>query len=110
MNKQWKAKWIKGLLSKKYRQGRRSLRSRLTAKEDYYCCLGVICDIVNPSNWDRSELSSCYTYGNGGSYELSRYVRQKIGLTYNDMFHLIKMNDKERQDFEEIAEWIEHNL
>lgn len=42
MDKKIKARWVKALRSGKYRQGRRSLRSK---EGDRFCCLGVLCDL-----------------------------------------------------------------
>ena len=41
MKKEIKAKWIKALLSGKYKQGREVLRR----KNNTFCCLGVLCDL-----------------------------------------------------------------
>ncbi len=41
MNKTIKAKWVKALLSGKYKQARGTLKNRAGAM----CCLGVLCDI-----------------------------------------------------------------
>ena len=42
-------KWYEALRSKKYVQGESALRP----EEETYCCLGVLCDIYNPSRWTK---------------------------------------------------------
>lgn len=47
MNPEWKAKWLEALRSGKYVQGTDCLRN----SEDQYCCLGVLCDVYDTSQW-----------------------------------------------------------
>ncbi len=42
-----KAKWIEALRSGKYKQGKGVLRYG-----DEFCCLGVLCDVVDPKKWE----------------------------------------------------------
>lgn len=44
-----KDKWIEALQSGKYAQGTGALRSEDGEK---FCCLGVLCDILDPGGWD----------------------------------------------------------
>lgn len=51
-----KAQWVAALRSGKYTQGFGSLRMVLeNPRPDVpcHCCLGVLCDLVNPYGWDR---------------------------------------------------------
>ena len=48
MNQDIKKKWIAALRSGKYKQAQKVLR----AGEDRFCCLGVLCDVVDSSRWD----------------------------------------------------------
>ncbi len=43
--------WVEALRSGRYRQSRGALRKSLSTTEDQWCCLGVLCDIVDPSGW-----------------------------------------------------------
>lgn len=45
MDKKIKARWIKALLSGKYKQGR-SVLLKNEGGEKLYCCLGVLCDLA----------------------------------------------------------------
>lgn len=48
MNPEIKTKWVEALRSGKYKQGKKSLRSR---EGDKYCCLGVLCDLYAANKW-----------------------------------------------------------
>lgn len=50
MDQQVKSKWIEALRSGKYQQGTGRLR-----RDDHFCCLGVLCDIVSPEKWNDDE-------------------------------------------------------
>ncbi len=112
MHEQWKAKWIDALRSGKYEQGRGSLHPG-----DKYCCLGVICDVIDPTGWQALDkfTSIMRYYGvrehkyDGNEAKLTRNIREQIGLRGSDMEILIDMND-ERVDFITIAKWIKNNL
>lgn len=47
LTKELRDKWIDALLSGAYEQGTSALRTA----DGKFCCLGVLCDIVDPSGW-----------------------------------------------------------
>jgi hypothetical protein len=48
MNQEVKAKWIAALRSGKYKQGHHFLARKKADEKDFsYCCLGVLCEILN---------------------------------------------------------------
>lgn len=47
MNQELKDRWVTALLSDKYTQG----RGRLQTNDNKFCCLGVLCDILQPEGW-----------------------------------------------------------
>ncbi len=49
MDADLKKRWIEALESGDYKQGKGALRSH----RDEYCCLGVLCDLVQPDGWSR---------------------------------------------------------
>jgi len=58
MNKDIKAKWLAALRSGKYKQGKGELIEELI-DGPAHCCLGVLCDIVDPTNaydWAGQQL------------------------------------------------------
>lgn len=55
INKKLIRKWVKALRSGKYKQGSEALRNG-----DTYCCLGVLCDVIDPSGWKDKSLGFYY--------------------------------------------------
>ena len=111
MNKDLKEKWVKRLRSGRWKQARKTLRRKpCGVKEaeakptDYaYCCLGVLCDIVDPKAWHGSAHGECV-----GS--LTRETQAALGISFVHEALLIGMNDDEKKSFREIADWIEADL
>lgn len=61
MNKEIKEKWLKALRSGDYEQGEECLR-----KEEKYCCLGVLCDIIKKDlslDWIKKEDQEIFQFG-----------------------------------------------
>lgn len=54
MNPEVKAKWVEALRSGKYLQGKHSLRT----VDDKFCCLGVFCDVIDPTAWHDHDLDA----------------------------------------------------
>lgn len=48
-----KKRWLEALRSGKYSQGKGALRS-----PEGFCCLGVLCDALDPSQWDGCDYDS----------------------------------------------------
>ena len=98
------------LRSGKYPQTRCTL-----ADEDGFCCLGVLCDIVNPNAWEQyDEDGILHWYGEtkrlpdrvmteagilSGSFPTVLYYGKPIGLH--------ELNDSELLTFNDIADLIE---
>ena len=123
--------WVAALRSGKYKQGDGKLRQLELDKEtceptgnEQFCCLGVLCDLVEPNQWKRSEHSD-EEWANGrgvgddgdentGMPRLA--LQKKLGLDRpvnrsgqdKQTFagKLAAMNDNGKS-FEEIANWIE---
>lgn len=55
-----KSKWVAALRSGKYKQG----KYRLRKKDETYCCLGVLCDITDPTKWTGRGPDESYGYNN----------------------------------------------
>lgn len=77
MDPKMKRRWIRALRSGKYKQG----HDRLRTEDNRFCCLGVVCDIVNPDGWRGGRHS-------GSKVLLGKRLAKKLG----------------------IASWIEKNL
>lgn len=103
MDPEWKAKWLEALRSGRYEQGQGYLKN----KKNKFCCLGVLCDLVDPTKW-------AYTYS-AMSYEESRTW---LPYSIKDMTRLVQMLVEDQLasmndqgiSFKEIANYIEENL
>jgi hypothetical protein len=117
MNIEYKAKWLAALRSGEYKQGRKFLK-----KNGSYCCLGVLCDVVDPTKWNDDYD---YDYGlgvkgvsayDGVSGTLPFRIREATGFPREDNTGrwaagvLVEMNDEGQYSFAEIANYIEEHL
>src|SRR6185369_2249558 len=100
MNAEIKAKWLEALRSGKYQQGTQFLRNK-----GKYCCLGVLCDVVNPKAWVEEPLNAeFYSYKKCSSM-LAIGVQVQVGLGPLDTAYLMRLNDTDRKTFTEIADY-----
>lgn len=112
-------KWVAALRSGEYQQTRQALYDGKG-----FCCLGVLCEImerpkslVNGTNGTYLYDFGPYTYTDDDGFdhtesfeedgELPPPFREQIGMSLGFMEVLIEMNDTDRNNFSEIAEWIE---
>jgi hypothetical protein len=119
MKAELKQKWLEALRSGKYKQGQAVLRT----SADRFCCLGVLCDIVDPSGWgdvrvvetslggrDLDIEARPYRHGELSSdISLPTSVRALACLEFPDINAVITMNDSGK-DFLDIACHIEANV
>lgn len=80
MNTKLFQEWLIALRSDQYEQGSGRLR-----RGDTYCCLGVLCDIVDPEGWkagiDEGMEATTRPYGDAGATQFLPYeVLELIGL------------------------------
>jgi hypothetical protein len=101
-----KEKLVTELRSGKYEQGSGCLRDR----NGRFCCLGVLCDIVDKNNWITRNDGIYFTYQNStdNSYLPEQLSIKLFGHT-NAGNCLAKMND-DGETFLEIADYIETNM
>jgi len=107
MNEVLKQKWIAALRSGEFKQSRYKL---FNLHDKGYCCLGVLAvqqgatldngGCLRSSNWHDMKRAG------------SEYLRDEYagGLDYLTQHHLSIMNDGNRCNFNEIANWVEVNL
>lgn len=114
MNKATAMLWAEALRSGEYKQTQGALR-----RDDCFCCLGVVCDILNPAGWKYKQVSE---------YQRECWLHLEVsGVPAMEMGHLIleytsdsdynrlesyllgfaKMNDSFGWSFEMIADWVE---
>ncbi len=92
--------WLKRLRSGKYKQGRGVLK-----RNDEYCCLGVLAELLRLPEAPSSR-------GDDGVVEFEgrrTYLRHKH-LCSDTQTYLVELNDDECLAFSEIADWIEENV
>lgn len=98
-----KDKWIAALRSGDYVQGRHCLQTW----NHKFCCLGVLCDVLDPSKWDKYHRWSYSDDDRNKLYSLEisdGFIPTKLQKD------LISMNDLHAQSFNQIADYIEENL
>lgn len=107
MNVNFKKRWLDALRSGKYKQGREFL-----CVDNQYCCLGVLCDVIDNTKWKKCEDGINEYYMGSYGYRddcLESDMLIFTGLSFNDQSILTTKNDS-GESFEQIADWIEKNL
>lgn len=100
MDLKLRTKWVEELRGTRYTQAQLLLR-----EGQGHCCLGVLCDIVDPGAWKMRE-GVWYWYLGDEPYESTTPARL---LKVHYARTLANMNDR-GDSFTEIAEWIETNI
>jgi hypothetical protein len=103
MDKKLKAKWVDALRSGKFKQGAGVLRDQAGG----FCCLGVLCEVVNPKLWVEGDYGAWFHANEELMPDPS--ILQKARVDYDDAERLASLNDNGKS-FEEIAAHIEANL
>ena len=114
MKKDMLDKWMAALRSGKYPQAAEALRKK--PSDEYpdggYCCLGVLCDLMNPGGW-QATVDAHYTHHFGDDWSVSTLtdaLRDELQITRRQVDRLINLNDSEERSFLGIASWIEANV
>lgn len=99
-----KSKWIAALRSGEYQQGTAQLMQ--DHPDGYkFCCLGVLCDIIDKEGWDLDHP----THRNCAALP-SREILRKADIPMTEAEYLAVYNDFEAWSFNRIADYIEENL
>ena len=123
MDSKTKKEWLKALRSGEYKQGDGALRKEVACHiaeepdtEERFCCLGVLCDLVEPNQWRRlnNEWVNGVSSDDGGmprkdlleELGLDRNINRSGRKNSTIAEHLAHMNDGGKT-FKEIANWIE---
>ena len=116
MNPNIKKMWLKALCSGEYVQGRKRLLTVQENGEHSFCCLGVLCDLHSRETGQKwRERHSVLDGTSLGSY-LDCEVMSPMdvdnwsGIDFATQLKLANMNDKGKQSFKAIANWISRNL
>lgn len=109
MDKTIKAKWIATLRSGNYEQG----TGRLRDIDNRCCCVGVLCDIIDPAGWKRQDQG----YSHRGDGLMSFDVLRKVGIVEEGARKIASMNDgtdyrtsNKKHSFPEIADYIDQHF
>ena len=91
--------WARALRSGKYAQGNGYLRSK--ADVDEFCCLGVACDLLDPTGWSSNyEGTSFYQHSHGSNELLDSTGRLKLRLSKSGQQILTTLNDGRDEDWD----------
>lgn len=120
MNRTVKKKWVQALKSGKYKQGRGHLKQVDQNKNEYYCCLGVLCDLYckeKKKGFDAVVYNSAWFDSDAGGDVLPPSVQKWAGLDHpnpitKEYGALSTVNDSmiKLSDFKQIASMIEESL
>ena len=115
MRVEWKKRWVQALRSGEYLQGNGSLKKKDENGVAVYCCLGVLCDIVDPKAWGLLDSEST-KFRNQLEGVLPISIMKDVGLdSLNpvigpEKMHCARANDDDKKTFIEIADLIEKNI
>jgi hypothetical protein len=96
--------WTAALRSGKYEQADGQLGSTYGG----FCCLGVLCDIVDSTQWDKYEPNK-WSYRGKTTDIPPMDILESVGIAPSEMHQYIDMNDSFERSFLEIADAIDHN-
>ena len=110
INKELAKKWVAALRSGEYKQTGNVLRNL-----DGFCCLGVLCDILDSGKWNNNkrfiffdELDDNKLYESGT--EIPNTIWYNMFGNTSSQNLLIDMNDLGASSFYEIADYVETTL
>ena len=114
MNKEIKEKWLAALRSGKYVQSTGALRKPGDAK-DSFCCLGVLCDAVDPSGWYHvSHEVAAVAYGFGQNDRVTTVLPHSImaraGLGSSGYFRISTLPEGIRQKVRECVDYFDDSM
>lgn len=107
MNEQVKAKWLSALRSGEYTQAKGKLRV-----EDYFCCLGVLCDLHAKETGKSWHKNGAWSYLNETLHfpeEVAKWADVKSVVPRVEAAFLSDLNDR-GSSFAQIADLIEKHL
>ncbi len=102
-----KEAWLKALRSGEYEQTKHTLRN----DQNQFCCLGVLCEILKDECDLKIEVDNVnIIFYNEAYSKLPEDIIDRTRINYDLQNKLIKLNDNEDKNFNEIANWIEKNI
>jgi hypothetical protein len=108
MKTELKTKVVEALRSGAYTKDQKHT-AYLRTSDNCFCVMGVVADVVDPEGWEDTG----YAYTHRGRFsDLGQVLRDEVGLTYGQMWDLIKLNDdsERKLTFAQLADHIEANF
>ena len=130
MDANLKAQWVAALRSGEYDQGHGALKLKwrgVKGQRSFYCCLGVLCDLIDPDGWDdnlwtHADADPVHNEGYSSSYALLPFsLVEKVGFTQDGQLPevtdrsgfrmtLAALNDSGDFTFSQIADIVENQF
>jgi hypothetical protein len=104
VNADIKDQWLYALEFGGYDKGKMFLRDM----ENQYCCIGVLCEIVDTDPWTHFPEDPAYRFKLNASF-MDEVTLSKAGLTLADQSNLANINDK-TETFADVIDYIEKML
>jgi hypothetical protein len=101
-----KNKWVEGLRSGDYQQGRRVM---FDIETNCACALGVLCEVMKLPVLEVKGNRKLYVFGSVANVNGHSIPEGYAGLEFADINRVITMNDEWRMDFDSIANYIQEN-
>lgn len=98
-------RWLEALRGGAYLQGKYALkvRAEVAGGVDSYCCLGVLCDVLDGGAWDGIRHHDETDVPSGDVLSL-------VGIEHHHVDALTELNDHYDRSFDEIADYIENDF
>jgi hypothetical protein len=108
MNPEIKIKWLDALRSGKYPKGKGRLRKTKTdvngLENITYCCLGVLCDIIDNTRWNQKD-----EYNNINGWYLPSEIAISLNIDNHNQSMLSSINDT-TETFDDVIKYIEEKM
>jgi len=93
--------WVRALIGGNFTQGKQALRD----SHNNCCCLGVLCELVDPKGWHLDSPHRWYYSHHNSTTWPNKSLCREVGLSKKFAQKLAEMND-EGKSFVEIAQYI----
>jgi hypothetical protein len=90
LDAQLKSRWLEALESGRYEKGRGLLRTR----DNGFCCLGVLVDIINPEQWGQTPNGGFFHGGFDHRFYPDERRLKEAGLSPDYAHVLAELNDR----------------
>lgn len=97
-------RWAEALESGKFEQAEGALKD----SAGHFCCLGVACELYDPSKWKVDE--ELYVEYEGMLGIPPPPVLERFGITEDQANYLATLNDSQGKTFKEIAQVIREGI